>query len=95
MQLNSKVIKKWQPPTPPPSFLHKHPLFRIIPLSSKIFGTPPSQVTQFLEGPKLGGDSNYAYIVIMESQSYRMIITTKYGDETYTTLEEYQSALGS
>ena len=52
-------------------------------------------MTQFLEGPKLGGDYNYAYIVIMESQSYRMIITTKYGDETYTTLEEYQSALGS
>ena len=32
----------------------------------------------------------------MESQSYRtFFITTKYGDETYKTIQEYQSALRS
>ena len=49
MQLNCKVIKKWQPPFPP--FLHQ-------PFSS-FQGYPPflakslvpHQVTQFLEGP--------------------------------------------
>ena len=37
----------------PPPFLHQPPppLFRVIPISTKIFGTPPPQVTQFLEGP--------------------------------------------
>ena len=49
MQLNIKVIKKWQPhhfyvnPPPPPI------ISGLSPLSSKIFGT--SQVTQFFEGP--------------------------------------------
>ena len=38
MQLNCKVMKKWQPP------------FSGLPhLSNKMFGTP--QVTKFLEGP--------------------------------------------
>ena len=45
MQLNCKVIKKWQPP-----YFYINPLFSgLFPLSSKIFGTP--QVNQFLEGP--------------------------------------------
>ena len=62
MQLNCKVIKKWQPPSP---------FSELSSISSKIFGTP--QVTQFLEGPTLplphpclirggreeGGGSNY------------------------------------
>ena len=39
MQLNCKVIEKWQPP----------PHFSITPIFNKIFGT--LQVTQFLEGP--------------------------------------------
>ena len=62
MQLNCKVIKKWQPPSHRfyinPSFSGLSSLF------SKIFGTP--QVTQFSEGPTVhpfnkggGGDSNY------------------------------------
>ena len=43
MQLNCKVIKKWQPP-----------FSGLYPLSSKIFGTPPPlQVTQFLKAPTL------------------------------------------
>ena len=46
MQLNCKVIKKWQPP-----------FSGLYPLSSEIFGTPappPSlQVTQFLKAPTL------------------------------------------
>ena len=73
MQLNIKVIKKWQPhhfyvtppPPPPPPIISG-----LSPLSSKIFGT--SQVTQFFEGPtpppppafntgggRGGGGSNY------------------------------------
>ena len=47
MQLNIKVIKMWQPS---PQFLHQPPLFRVIPLFRKVFGTP-HQVTQFFEGP--------------------------------------------
>ena len=39
MQLNRKIIKKWQ-----------RPFLGLSPLYSKIFGTLP-QVTQFLEGP--------------------------------------------
>ena len=33
-----------------PHFYINPPLFKVAPLSSKIFGTPPPQVTQFLEG---------------------------------------------
>ena len=52
MQLNYKSNKKVATPT----FLHHQPLspFQSYPsLSSKIFGTPPPQVTQFLEGPTI------------------------------------------
>ena len=42
-----KVIKKWQPPSPP-LFLHQSPSFSgLSPLSSKIFGIP--QVSHFFE----------------------------------------------
>ena len=33
-----------------------------------------------------------SFIAIMESQSYRTFIKTKYGDETYKTIQENQSA---
>ena len=49
MQLNIKVIKKWQPPCPIST--STPPFQGWAPLSSKIFGTP--QVTQFFEGPSL------------------------------------------
>ena len=52
--MNSKVIKKWQPP----HFCITPYFSELSPLSSKIFGTPLPQVTQFLEGPtfdKAGG----------------------------------------
>ena len=61
MQLNCKVIKKWQPPFPP--FLHQpFPSFEGYPpfLAKSLV---PHQVTQFLEGPtplnKGRGGSNY------------------------------------
>ena len=38
MQLNCKVIKKWQPPAP----ISTSTFLWLSPLSSKIFGTPPS-----------------------------------------------------
>ena len=49
MQLNCKVIKKWQPPSP--HFYINPPFSGLSSLFSKIFGTP--QVTQFSEGPTL------------------------------------------
>ena len=36
-----------------PPFLHQPLLFRVFPLSIKIFGTHPPQVTEFLKGPTL------------------------------------------
>ena len=45
MQLNSKVIKKWQP-----THFYINPLFMLIPPFLATFLVPP-QVTQFLEGP--------------------------------------------
>ena len=47
MQLNCKLIKKWQPPPPP--FLYQ-PLFQGYPYILPKFLVPP-QVTQFLESP--------------------------------------------
>ena len=59
MQLNIKIIKKWQTPPPPP-------FSGLSTLSSKLFGTPP-QVTQVFEGPTPpfnkgeGGGFNYGH----------------------------------
>ena len=55
IELNCKVIKKWQPPSPLP-FLHQ-PLFRFIPLFLAQNFVAHPQVTQFLEGctPGRGG----------------------------------------
>ena len=49
MQLNCKVIKK----VATPRFYMNPPFSELSPLSSKLFGTPILQVTQFLEGPTL------------------------------------------
>ena len=65
MQLNCKLIKKVA--TPHPTLLHQPTLFKVIPLSCKIFGTaPPLQVTQFLEGPT-GEGFNYEYTATYSS----------------------------
>ena len=34
-----------------------------------------------------------SFIAIMESQSYRTFKTTKYGDEAFKTIQEYQNPL--
>ena len=51
IELNCKVVKKVAPP--PPTFLHK-PLLST-PFLAKNFVPSPSQVTQFLEGPRVVG----------------------------------------
>ena len=51
IELNCKVVKKVAPPSP--TFLHK-PLLST-PFLAKNFVPSPSQVTQFLEGPRVVG----------------------------------------
>ena len=63
MQLNCKVIKKWQPPH---FYINPHSFQGYPPLVAKFLVSPPpplTQVTQFLEGPTSplirGGGSHY------------------------------------
>ena len=50
MQLNCKVIKKWQPS--PPISISNPPFSRLAPLSSKLAPPPPPpEATQLLESP--------------------------------------------
>ena len=70
IELNCKVIKKWQPPI---STSTSSPIFRFLPpFLAKKLCTPPPQVTQFLEGPTLtpsfnrGGGQRSNYVGAVE-----------------------------
>ena len=70
IELNCKVIKKWQPLI---STSTSSPIFRFLPpFLAKKLCTPPPQVTQFLEGPTLtpsfnrGGGQRSNYVGAVE-----------------------------